>query len=437
MITSSIGQKFLNLYNKEYQQNYSAKAFFEQEFIPLFFDYPVYMMKGGNAPLNNPKIKKGHFPDEKERSERITRTISKIENEPAASSPVGYPSDDLMATTSGQVTDMDLNITSEKVYLSWIGGALGIGVKGGLAIYFDHPKILLDTYKGWKYYRQLLEETKNMKGQQIETWNGQWLAHLYSNNFDPDNPLLNLDCLMNQNNVIQLATQSWTRLLFGIARQFSGINMTGYVYNLGQMNTTIGFIPFVLPEVNRPLKLYRKIFGENEYLDNTNKIESIFDNNYGLERACQLGAIGIQAIEPRDLKAYLVHRSKTPHFPKYKDADQDQIITFNTYITWILAMLNNEELLQKAEDAAKVLSQYEQTDKKGRAKTEKSNAVKSLLESRNRKNFIDNLIPLMETNNSDPGKLNELVQEINKMPAENFSYFLTLIRFKYAYIKNL
>ena len=126
MIASTIGKTFLKAYNNRFNTSYLVKDFFEQVFVPLFFDYPKYMRTGGNSPLENPKFKRGKRPDQADRAVRIEKTITKIESDPAASSPIGYPSNDILATTSGQVSNLGLETRPEDVYYSWIGGGLGI-----------------------------------------------------------------------------------------------------------------------------------------------------------------------------------------------------------------------------------------------------------------------------------------------------------------------
>ena len=157
MYTSTIGRTFLKAYNTKYRTEYTAKSFFEEIFIPLFFGYPKYMMTAGNSPLENPKLSwddmikgKKPFETDERRQGRISKMIHKIETEKAdASIARGYGVTNLTAATSGQITNIDLPDNKENIYLSWIGDALGIGVTGGLIILFDHEQLLLDIFEGW------------------------------------------------------------------------------------------------------------------------------------------------------------------------------------------------------------------------------------------------------------------------------------------------
>lgn len=186
MITSNIGKMFLDAYNEEYGTGYDARTFFLEQFYPLFFDQNKYMMTAGNSPLENPKLSwddmingKKPYETPEQRKSRFDKLIKKIEESDAdASIARGYPSLDVAATTSGQVTDMRLSSSQEEIYASWIGDALGVGVQGGFSILFSKKEILMDIFKGWSQYRKCLNETSKLKGNQINTWNGQWLSHM-------------------------------------------------------------------------------------------------------------------------------------------------------------------------------------------------------------------------------------------------------------------
>lgn len=164
MITSNIGKIFLSAYNEEYGTSYDAKTFFLEQFYPLFFDQNKYMMTAGNSPLENPKLSwddmiKGKKPYEasEQRKVRFDKLIKKIEESEAdASIARGYPSLDVTATTSGQVTDLRLPSSRDMIYTSWIGDALGVGVQGGFSILFSKKKSCLTFSKDGNYIASAL-----------------------------------------------------------------------------------------------------------------------------------------------------------------------------------------------------------------------------------------------------------------------------------------
>lgn len=433
MIAANIGKIFLDAYNEKFKSNYSAKEFFVEKYYTIFFNHNKYMMSAGNSPLENPKIswdkmRTGQIPYEtvEKRNDRFTKTVDKIDAGPAdASIAIGFPTLDLTATTSGQVTNLDLPIKTDDIYLSWIGSGLGIGVQSGLSLLFSNKQILLDLFEGWQVYRDYLNSTPGLRGNQINTWNGQWIAHRYDKlSYDESNPtaLFNPFGAMKDGGM-EVNTQSWTKVLIGIARNFPETSLTAYVYSLGQMNITVGFVPFNLPRIRQPFELYDKYFGTTK----REQVEQLFGTAIGFTKACQMGAIGVNALEPKGFRDSM----DKGVVPKYNPTDEEKTINFNTYQIWLLAMLNNEQLWEKAQQIATTLNDYTKSDKS--TKTKKSQEVTGLLASINKKQFIEALISIV-INSTETDQLAEIAEIIHTMPVENVPYFLTLIRFQYAVV---
>lgn len=438
MYTTVIGRRFLNAYNKREGTNLTAKKFFEEIFIPIFYNHPKYMMTGGNSPLENPKIswKQGKYPDEKERKDRINKTINKIENnDPDVSIAIGYSSLDLAAPTSSQTTNMNIKFSKEDMYLSWIGSGLGLGIKGGLILLFENEQVLLNTFDGWNYYRSFLNDDAyyKLRGNQITTWNGQWITHISSFDFLLDKPLMNFSekaFETTKEGIIEIPTIHWVELILSISRCIKASQINSYVYNLSNENTTLGFIPFKLYEIAKPIQLYKKIFGENNFLKDAKIIESIYGSAFGFAAACRQGQIGIQALEPKGLREFMTSNRGTAKLPNYTKANEETIINYNTYITWVIAMLDNEKLWELAGEAAEHLITFIKTDEKD-VSTKRSNIVLGALDANSKKQFLESLIPIIKQI-ENPKPFVDLGEEINKMVSANFPYFQTLIRFRYA-----
>ena len=438
MYTTTIGRTFLKAYNQKKKTDYSARTFFEKIFIPLFFNHQKYMMTAGNSPLENPKLSwddmilgKKSFETSDRRSERIKKMLIKVETEQAdASIAIGYPVLDNTAGTSGQITSLNFPDEKDDIYLSWVGAALGIGVGGGITILFDHEQILLDVFEGWKYYREYLEKTPHMKGNQINTWNGNWIAHRYdSRSFDPDDPIFGMNVLEKNNKGLMIVpTINWVKVLIEIANKYTQDNLVGYLYNIGQTNTTIGFIPFNLNEISRPNIFYQHVFGVPAFMQDVSKLKNLYGTALGLRAACSNGSVGIKAMEPKGLRAYLPS-TKSIKKIKIKEDNEEQRITFNTYLIWIIAMMNNEKLWETSQKIAQQLLDYEAGAEK--ARMNRKTSVKTLLGSTSSKQFIQGLIPIIE-DSEDKGKFEELGKTVHLMPKDNFPYFNTLIRFQYA-----
>ncbi|WP_373730510.1 hypothetical protein [Bacteroides heparinolyticus] len=432
MITSNIGKLFLTAYNEKYGKHYDAKTFFLEQYYPLFFDQNKYMMTAGNSPLENPKLSwekmiKGQIPFEtpEQRKERFENFINKVEKSEAdASIAIGYPTLDINATTSGQVTNLQNNVSKDDIYYSWIGAGLGIGLQGGFSVLFSEKKILLDLFDGWKVYRDALNNTPNLRGNQINTWNGQWLAHRYSSVFVENKPMANFMPFSTKEGLMSIDVRSWTGVLIAMAKKHQDQQMMGYVYNYGQTNTTVGFIPFSLSQIRRPIDLYQKFFG----MVSAKKAEPLWGTAFGFLRACQSGAIGLRAMEPKGLRDY-IEKGK---MPKIKETEEETI-NFNTYKIWIMAMLNNEDLWAKAQEFARELQRFVKEDKP--KSTKRKNQVDSVLESINKKQFFVSITEIVkETDGS--GKIEDVAKTIHLMPNDNVPYFLTLIRFHYATMEN-
>ena len=428
MITATIGRIFLEAYNEKYGTKYDAKTFFVEVYHPLFFDSNKYLQWVTNSPFV--QMKKGQKVETltaEERKEKLQDFMAKVDDckSPDASIAPGFPASEEkeFATTSGQVTNLNLVTVKDDIFLSWIGSSLGVGLQGGLSILFPEPVILLDLFEGWKLYRKVIGENDKLRGNQVNTWNGQWLAHRYSKDFRQEQPMADFTPFETTNDGMSVATQSWTKVLIGISRQFDNPKMMGYVYSLGQTNITIGFIPFSIEHIRRPIQLYAKLFNVAE----GKRAEELWGTETGFRESCKRGAIGIEAMQPKGLRQYMkAEKDKSVRLPKY---DDKQIINFHTYQIWLLAMLNNEELWTKSMEFALSLQSYTEKGKNG--KTTNSRQIEAVLSATNKKTVIEALTTIA-SESTEVGGLVEMAHVINQMPNDNVPYLLTLIRFHYA-----
>lgn len=428
MITSSIGRIFLDAYNEKMGTDYDAITFFNEVYHPLFFGSNKYLQWVQNSPfVQMSKGQKVETLTSEEQAEKLQDLHNKINNGfKDASVAIGFPASEEkeFATTSGQVTNLDIPIEKEDIYLSWIGSSLGVGLQGGLSILFSNKEILYALYEGWLQYRKTLSANDELRGNQINTWNGQWLAHCFDEFlYDEEDPMANFNPFETKNGVMSIAVQSWTKVLIGISKSFNNPQLMGYVYNLGQTNTTIGFIPFNLNQIRRPIELYKQLFG----MDNGRKAEDMWGTEYGFRASCQKGIIGVEAMKPKGLKQYMDGNTPKPA------TKEEQQINYNVYQIWLLAMLNNQELWDKSQEFAKKLHHYACSGTNGR--TGNSRKVDEIKSSINKKQFIEAVAAIMSDidNVDDVVKMVELV---NVMPTDNVPYFLTLLRFHYAALEN-
>ncbi|HVT84428.1 MAG TPA: hypothetical protein VHD35_04455 [Chitinophagaceae bacterium] len=429
MIASSIGKKFLAEYNRRQNTNYSAKEFFEKVFYPLFYNHAKHMMWVHNSPFFQLREKENIS----KRKEAFNKLQTRIKDEDIDGSvAVGYFSSDPVAPTSGQISNLKFPFEEEEIYASWIGAGFGIALEGKLSVYFPEENILWAIFEGWEKYRSYLNEYEDLQNTQIERWNGKWLIHRLSE-FYAEKALFN-PLSSKKDGGFEVRKIRWTELLLAIARIISIDVIMGYVYRLDKTNTTIGFIPFNLPQLKRPVQFYIDLFGENEFLNNAGRILRLYGTAFGFEKACEMGVIGVRALEPKDLRQYMSEQAKKSKLPDYSKANEEQQISFKTYQTWLLAMLDNKQLWDKANEAAQAYIQYEGEAKKVSLKNLRQ--VEEVLNSSFKRKFIEENIPIVETSTNAANAINKLVEEINSMPEDSFKYFLTLIKFRYSFLKS-
>lgn len=92
-------------------------------------------------------------------------------------------------------------------------------------------------------------------------------------------------------------------------------------------------------------------------------------------------------------------------------------------------MLNNEKLWDLSREFAELLLKYEAGA--GKARKDRTNYVNQLLASTSAKQFLQNLIPVVEEE-EEVEKYENMGKIVHSMPKDNFPYFNTLIRFQYA-----
>jgi hypothetical protein len=459
MYTSYIGKKFLSLYKEKENKpdDYSARQFFDDVLFPMFFDDPITLLWVHNSPfdqLNKADAKKRNDHYNKNKSEPyyslkddpIARFEKKEElyakisaKEISGSTAVGFYVADIKGNTSGQVTTLPVDYSDDDIIASWIGQALSVGLKGGYVL-IDNSEILSILSDGWQFYRQFISQTPKLKGNQIETWNAYWLSHKMSKVFDENNPLLGLKFELQgdeaEKGVLSIPTLIWSKLVFNLSSSFPLSTFTCYAYFLGKTNNTLGFINIYLPKIRYLYELRDILFLNGKENVLTDKQIGELETFHTFKNACRIGTIGLEALEPAKLREFMpkgiVEYAQGKDF-KFTDENSKNI--FSLYKLWIIAMLNKTELLQLAADVAKSLHSLErEKSDTNRGKTTQTQSSKELLESKSLKVFIDGLTENINENNSQTFK--NVVDQVVKMPSDNFPLFITLIRFEYSYQKN-
>jgi hypothetical protein len=435
MITTVVGRTFLDAYNKKYNKQLTPKEFFVEEYFELFYNHPKYMQWVTNSPFVQMKGgQKVHLLSTEERTEKLNSLFDKISNEsPDASFALGFPASETkeFASTSGLVSDILIPTDEDEIYLSWIGSGLGIGVSGGYTLLFDDPQITLQTYEGWKIYRKYLNDLtlNKLRGNQIGTWNGQWLAYSLSAYFDSKfdfSILTNEQIFSIDSEKIEANTVNWSKLFFSLSQLYPQSSLTAYVYGFGQTNKTIGFIPFQLKSGTKLKQIYSQLTASDKSIS-AKDFEILFGMH--IKRACELGSIGLQSLRPEGLVKYM-NESKNLSFK-----NEDDKINYYAYKTWLIAMLskNKEEVTEYTLELAKVILKYRNSGTKNDRKTL---VERELFESKSKKGFIEHLtIMIKDLDATDLLIIKTLKDEIHLMTNEEFGYFSTLLKFDYAFLE--
>jgi hypothetical protein len=435
MITTLIGKTFLKAYNEKYKKTYTAKEFFEKEYFQFFFNHPKYMQWVTNSPFV--QMKSGQKPETltlEERLEKLQNLYEKAAHESAdASFALGYPASEAKeyASTSGLVSDVVIEASEDDVYCSWIGSGLGIGVAGGFTLLINDEAILLETYEGWKPYRKYLNEATldKLRGNQVNSWNGQWLTYKLGKDFRKDFDFTTLtqeQIFKVETTLAEVNTVNWSNLFFSLSQVYPDKVLNAYVYSFGQTNKTIGFIPIYLKSGRKLKDVFKQLFNSDKPFENKD-FQALFGMH--IKRACELGNIGLHALRPDNLVKYM-NEEKNISFKKEED-----IINYQSYKTWLVAMLskNKEEIKDYTLEIAELIKRY----RAGAKGTERKTLIeKKLFGEISKKVFIAALAEMIEgLEKTDLPIVKNLKDEIHLMTNEEFGYFNTLLKFDYAFVE--
>ena len=447
-------------------QNILSQKFNCQNDALKFFSVDFVQKKGFFLLKNIKKISKKGIEiiktlNENERRKLLNDFNKKAQNaaknnEFDGSIAIGFPAAaiDDFATTSGLVSDINIQFMEDDIYYSWIGNGFSIGVAGGFSILFNDEDILMTTYEGWKAYRTILnDQTIRIAGNQIDTWNGQWLAFRYGKHYRDDFDFATLS----QNNFfntiqdeVRIDTISWSKVTFSLSYSHFKSIILGAVFSYGDRNKTLGFYPFHFDKAKTLIEYYKLLFGEQAAINEAKDYESLFGIH--IKRACELGSIGLQALEPSSLRDsygnYATLKISKPKLDQKRNEanedyetrkakslqkDYENIITYRTYKTWLLAMItkNKEESLEYTAEVANALHAY----RSEATKNDRKNLIQSeLLVAKSKKAFLDALTTMIKDIDTSSLKLfKELRDRVHLMSAEDFGYFVVLLKFDYAY----
>lgn len=396
MYNLEIGRRVLALYNEDEPRKLSAKEFFDEVMFPDFFNIEedsLHLLQVSNSSFfqafsekarKNGRVLGAH---KYERHQEWVADVEKGKKSISGSIAVGYPASGPAENTAGQVSNIKQRLDAESITLTWIGAACGVGLEGGTNILIDNAQILKHLLRGWPYYRRFLEENTTFKGRQLETWNGLWLVYGFGA-ADPEESYRRVLDKLPEHQGLTAKKESnlaerpdWFRMFFTLAQNGSlPEKMQAYAYKYGSMNTTLGFLSIELTPLKSLSEIFRKLLNET-YPDQYSQPESqaefrkIFKAHYSLADMVALGGISMRTLRPAKVDAFMKANKpqKTDDNPFYPLLIK----------SWIIAMLNNDELADLARDLGLALRDIE-TNSRETATTK----IETLLNAGSKTSFI-------------------------------------------------
>lgn len=458
MYTAIVGKTFLDEYNRRNGTALSAKAFFDGPFFDLQFNHDKFMFYMNNSTFDQlVKQKVAHLPDR--RVVALQTLHTRIEKgEIDGSTAVGFPASTSkeFGPTSGLVSDIRISYSTDDYYYSWLGGALCIGVSGGYSLLFNDPNITYATFEGWAHYRRFLNDSvlDGIPSYKLTSWNGQWLAYYFGPDFQDD---FNFSTLVREGifetgkEGLSISIPSWSKVYFSMAQSQAANTIIAYVASLGSVNRTVGFIPFHFKSGRNLIAIYQNLFGESEYrLRRSSEFEAFFGRN--IRRVCEMGSVGMHALRPESLEKYFADgknlkfvsaetaektENESDTAGKTRNPHQTVIITYQTYKTWIVAMLskNKTDISDYSRDIAQALVQY----RAGGRKLDRKNILEKEFFKTSKTEMLKALEKIVADDTVETAivdKMNSLRDQIHFLSKEDFTYFVLLLKFDYAFAEH-
>lgn len=447
MNTIYVGKLLLKILSEERGESIDAHTFFEKDFWPVMFNspdsshlmqvhssdffQPSYPQLAGKAGMSIAKFRKKKYLEN-------LRMTGAGEKAPTGNIGVGFMASGPKETTYGQVTDLPIQFSEEELLCSWFGGALGIGFGGGFDFLSTEPELIRFIYSGWQYYRKLIEETPNLKGRQIETWNGLWLLHGLEHRNDT---LKAYDALSQKvgtaldasKDVVKLDRPEWSDQILVLANAFGGDEpLTLHGYSFGSTNKTLGYMLVQIPKVQKFSQLFDHFVAQESNLKSM-MLKEVFKAHYSMRHAARYGRLGLRALTPKDIPKHL--GKDAPTISSLQKEFQKDPYQFIIYKSWIIAMLNNEELHELAEKLAKALLDYKNRGKDSFSTAgDKSKNIERIWEKRYPAYFIHRLSDIVDEIPQPSETFKDVSKAVaNKMTPDQFQLFQSLLRFEYTY----
>ena len=443
MNTVYAGKQLLKYLERKRGGKIDPKTFFDKEFWPIMFNAPdqQHLMQVHNSDFFQGSYKKSAGKEgialplfRKSKFETSIKEVAGGKKNVSAGIGVGFMAGGPAETTFGQVTDLPLNFTEEELLCSWFGGALGIGFGGGYDFLTLEPEIFEFIYQGWPFYRELIKDTPRLKGKQIQAWNGLWLCYGLKYRDNPKEAYRKVKQHINAHikttsGVAKLDRPDWSKQVLNIASEFGGAEglvLQGYSH--GSTNKTLGSVMVQLPKVRSFAALFKQLVEQDDTLPNK-ALQDVFKEEFTMSKAAKFGQLGLRALTPAKLTK-LLYEDETSKTKLPKDPYQ-----YIIYKSWIIAMLNNDELYELATKLALDLLKFKEKGKdKFSTEADKKKHIETLFSMKKNARFIDQLSEIASEMDQTPEHFREASKAAaTQMTPEQFYLFISLLRFEYVY----
>lgn len=443
MNTVYAGKQLLKHLEKKRGGKTDPKTFFDNEFWHVMFNAPdhQHLMQVHNSDFFQGSYKKSAEKEgialplyRKQKFEDSLKNVATGVKQVSASTGVGFMAGGPEETTFGQVTDLPLNFTEEELLCSWFGGALGIGFGGGYDFLTLEPEIFEFIYEGWPFYRELIKDTPGLKGRQIEAWNGLWLCYGLKYRDNPKEAYRKVKQNISKHikttgGIAKLERPDWSTQVLSLATEFGGAEglvLQGYSH--GSTNKTLGSVMVQLPKVRSFAALFKQLVEQDDTLPNT-ALQDVFKGEFTMSKAARYGQLGLRALTPAKLPQFLYEKDTS------KTKLQSDPYQYKIYKSWIIAMLNNDELYELAENLAGKLLEFKEKGKdEFFTEAEKRNHIETLFTKRKPSFFIDQLTAIARGIKEPPEVFRTVSRTAaTQMTPEQFQLFVSALRFEYVY----
>lgn len=283
MISISLGEKFCNWYNREFNVNLTPCEIFKTIIAPILFNDDKHLIIWINSKFSNPKIKDSF-------TDRLNSFCEEVESDKGGLM-------DSLKVFGGCATPYDTKskkykskaqktmfcytenqyFTINERYYSWIGSAFLLGCEElgceEFAIAVDDEDYVKIMFNSINDYRKALNDNYDIKGGQIYTWNTLYFYNYYNGSVDTI-----IEKYFDGKNGIK-NDLGFEHIIFNIVKHLPNVKYINLESFGEKANITCGAIQLNIDYVKRISDLFEQIYKSVEGNDDFSKFD--FNKYFG------------------------------------------------------------------------------------------------------------------------------------------------------------